>query len=135
MHITIEVTPERIADLMITAIESGDPVTTAARGGWCDGIYWMSRDSDPPESNKDGAWYAQRRTWANAFVIEVIEIDDETTGHETSHKVGPDDFVRGLTIMATKYPHMFKYIVQDNVDAPTADIFLQCVLFGEEKYA
>lgn len=135
MKITIDITSQQIADLMITAIESGDPVTTASRGGWCAGIYWESREDVPPESNEDGPWYAQQETWKGDFVVEVIEVDDEVTGHETSHKIGQKEMAAGLTVMATKHPNVFKDILEDNVNASTADMFLQCVCFGEERYA
>lgn len=45
MHIKLEISAERIANMMISAMESGDPVTTAAKGGWCWGIYWHTRES------------------------------------------------------------------------------------------
>lgn len=127
----VEISPEMIANLMTTAIESGDPVTTASKGGWCSGIYWKSKESTPP----DGYWYSEPKTWANGFQIEVIEVDDEETGHETAHKLDKAKVAKGLSMMAACYGHLFSQITTDNVDAPCADIFLQCCLFGGEKYA
>jgi hypothetical protein len=138
MQITLEITPEQIADLMTTFIESGDPVSTASRGGWCDGVEyvsgWVSRkkDADP--------WYNQKELYAGGdgeyyFTIKVREIDDETTGHKTIHTVNLNDMGRGLQVMAKKYSHLFQQILADDVDAAVADIFVQCILFGEEKYA
>lgn len=134
MKITLDIPAGIIADLMTTAIESGDPVTTARRGGWCSGVFWRSRDL-PLDKLPMDCWYTNPQTFAKAFMIEVVEVDDETTGHETKHKVRPSDVSRGLAIMARKFPHLFGQILDDNVDAPCADIFLQCVVFGEEKYA
>jgi hypothetical protein len=120
-------------------MESGDPVTTAARGGWCDAINLVEVDGKPLKSIRsrfpNGNWYADANLYNGDFVIEVVEVDDETTGHKTTHTVRRDDMVIGLQWMAIKYPHSFKQVIQDNTDAPCADIFLQCTLFGEEKYA
>lgn len=41
---------------------------------------------------------------------------------------------RGLQTMAEKYPKVFQQIVDENDDALTADCFVQCCLFGEERY-
>ena len=87
-------------------------------------------DNDPME----GPWYSFTETWANNFTVSVVEIDDETTGHKTIHKVGPADLKRGLEVLAQKYPHHFAEVLGE-ADASTADLLMQCVCFGEEKYA
>ena len=37
----------------------------------------------------------------------------------------------GLQVMADKYPHHWKNVINDNADAETGDVFLQCSLFGD----
>jgi hypothetical protein len=130
MKVALEISSQRIADLMITAIESGDPVTSAHRGGWCAGI-------GPASGNIDtaGLWYADPKFYDAPFVIEIVEVDDETTGHQTKHQIGNDRMAAGLAVMASEFGHLFEQITGDNIDAPCADIFLQCIVFGEEKYA
>lgn len=135
MNITIEVTPDKIAQPFASAIEGGDPVTTASRGGWCDGIYWKSKNAGAPAGPKGEPWYSNVKFWAGNFKVAIVEIDDETTGHKTTHRIGPRKVRDGLAVMAREYPHRFAEILGDNIDAPCADIFLQCALFGEEKYA
>lgn len=129
MQITLDIPADRIANMMTSAMESGDPVTTAARGGWCVAINLLKG------GHAHDNWYADPSLYDGSFQIEVVELDDENTGHETKHKIGPADMHRGLGIMATKFPHLFQEVLSDNTDAPCADIFLQCILFGEEKYA
>jgi len=129
MKIEIEVPAHVIANMMISAIESGDPVTTAARGGWCSAINLIAG------GEARDVWYADAKLYEGDFLIEVVEVDDETTGHETRHAVRPDDMIIGLRRMATQFPHLFKEVLGDNTDASCADIFLQCIVFGEEKYA
>jgi hypothetical protein len=41
---------------------------------------------------------------------------------------------KGLKIMAEKYPRHMSDFVNDNDDAITGDVFLQCCLFGEVIY-
>jgi hypothetical protein len=41
---------------------------------------------------------------------------------------------RGLDDLATKYPRHFADLVNENSDAITADVLLQCCLFGELVY-
>jgi len=134
MQVNLEISAERIADLMTTAIESGDPVTTAARGGWCSGIYWRTPRATPPLAGKD-PWYARVSYWGGDFQITIVEVDDEVTGHKTEHVVGKNEFQRGLQVMAQKFPDAFGQIMANDIDAGCADLFLQCMLFGEERYA
>lgn len=139
MKIEIEVSAERIANLMISAIESGDPVTTARKGGWCDGILLESHDQARIERDSKGPWYAEPKLYTEPNLkLIVIEITDESKpdGEPKNHFVGLREIGDGLTKLASgKYAHHFGDILSENSDAATADIFLQFVLFGEEKYA
>jgi hypothetical protein len=137
MRINLDISPDHIANLMCSAIEGGDPVTTAKRGGWCDGIYYRTKDTPETELPDKGLWYVDHPYFYESpdFQIEVIEVDDERTGHTKSHIIRRDQLVAGLRVMATKFPSFFAQILADDADAPCADIFLQCVVFGEEKYA
>jgi hypothetical protein len=114
-------------------VKDGDPVTTAARGGWCEGIYHENPKAAPPAGEEP--WYARPAYWGGDFQITIVEVDDERTGHTTEHQVGMERLQRGLEVMAQKFPGWFGEIIDDNVDAACADVFLQCVVFGEEKYA
>ena len=129
ISIALDIPVERIANLFASAVEGGDPVTTARRGGWCEGIRSKKR------SRAAGDRYARPDTYRGDFLIEITEIDDETTGHKTKHIIHKAHVRHGLKIMAENYPRQFGQITTDNIDAPCADIFLQCTLFGKEKYA
>jgi hypothetical protein len=66
----------------------------------------------------------------------VLSVDDPNDNDEQKEfTVGPADLKRGLKVMAEKYPKHFRDIIEENDDANTADIFLQCVIFGEEVYS
>ena len=132
--------------MMCSAIESGDPVTTASRGGWCAGIYYRTKRATAPAGN----WYVDNPSMYDAadFQIEIHEVADENawvrgasdaqqiaSGALKVHIIRREHLVKGLAVMAEKFPHIFQQVIEDNTDAPCADIFLQCVCFGEEKYA
>lgn len=125
-----EITGQRIADVMTTAIESGDPVTRS----WVGGIHLL--DYTTGEKKGDDPWYADSAIWDGNFKVQVTEIDDDTS-EEAKHIVGPGEMVKGLQVMATKFPDTLKRIVdeEDSFDAGDADLFLQCICFAEEKYA
>ena len=144
MKIELEIPADRIANLMISAMESGDPVTTASKGGWCWGIYCGTIAGGPPA----GIWYAEPAFWEKNFQIQIVEVADEDiydrgldmegnikSGCLKVHTIHLQDFKRGLEAMAGKFPHAFAQIMTDDTDAPCADAFLQSVLFGDEKYA
>jgi hypothetical protein len=145
MKITIEISADRIANLMCSAIESGDPVTTAAKGGWCSGIYYRTKAHEPPK----GYWYVDPAFYESSqFQIEIHEVADENifdvhapdetnlaSGALKIHTIRRKDLMKGLAAMAEKFPRQFAQILKDDTDAPCADAFLQAVVFGEEKYA
>ena len=41
---------------------------------------------------------------------------------------------KGLRVMAEKYPRHFQNFIDENFDAETGDVFVQCCLFGEIVY-
>jgi hypothetical protein len=49
--------------------------------------------------------------------------------------VGRDDWSRGFTIMAEKFPRHWQDFVNDNSDVITADVWFQCVCFGDVIYS
>lgn len=131
ISVTIQIPTDTIVQLFSSAIEGGDPVTTASRGGWCAGIYWKSHKHKQPV----GDWYGKDETFSGDFKIEIAEVVDERTGKLKRWKIGPADVAVGLQVMANKFPCRFSAVMTGDIDAPCADVFLQSMLFGEEKYA
>jgi hypothetical protein len=87
-----------------------DPVTR----GWCIG------------------YYPKRRTFH-----EILDENQEVSRKNTKIHILTDTKIRmGLQALADKYPHHLENIFDlDKQDAAAADLFIQCCLFGEEKYA
>lgn len=132
MFISVEVSTDTIRHLFTSAIESGDPVTTASRGGWCAGVYWRTKDHTPPKGN----WYYDKPEWygSAAFQVQVDEVSDERTGKITSHILRRRHLLVGLAKMAEECPEAFANVLKGETDASDADCFLQCVTFGKLVY-
>ena len=127
---TTTITPQRIADMMTAAIEGNYMVRS-----WCTGVYWKSKDTTPPDFGKDGPWYANAKTYDGEFEIAIHEADgDEADGGEKVHRLTRAEFEKGLALLAQKAPEHFADIVNDEEDGATADIMLQFIALGEERY-
>lgn len=111
---TLEVSPSRLSDLLCTALEGGSN-------------YWYLI-SDRDNATKDLAYHEV--PMAGGFLVFKDEIYEATQELQLNF----EKMVNGLKIMATLYPRHFKDFVNENEDAVTGDVFLQCCLFGEIKY-
>ena len=58
--------------------------------------------------------------------IAVVDDEDQYRG-----VLNRESMVRGLQLMADKYPNHFADFMQENDDATTSDVFLQLSVFGE----
>lgn len=137
MQITVEIPAERIMQLWWSFVESRDPVTRS----WCEGVELKS-SSFPVGAVPTGGvdplgWYAKPTFFAEGVELEIVvmEAGENDDSPPIKHTVKSADVARGLGVMAKKYGRQFSQIADDQIDAPCADLFLQCVLFGEEKYA
>ena len=54
---------------------------------------------------------------------------------EKNHILTKAKIKKGLTVMAKKESSHFVDLIQGNTDDSTADVFLQCCLFGEVLYS
>jgi hypothetical protein len=120
-----EVKLTRIADLLCSALEGGSSY-------WCD-INWQRSTAPPkiaPEIKKEFG-ESKHISWPlsdNGHLCVVDLTDDE------EYFLDLPLIVVGLQAMADKYPKHFADLLNEDEDADTADTFLQCCLFGEERY-
>lgn len=127
------ITPEDIADLMVTAIEGGS-------GYWLGGMRKVTTPTDWHRKDDDMPWYSDPDFWAGDFCVAVRTVDydpvprDDRDPIEREQHLTPAKITAGLQIMADEYPDHFADLLQDNVDAATADVFLQCCVLGEIVY-
>ncbi len=66
--------------------------------------------------------------WRNYFTARFTEDTGQT------HELSLDKLKAGLQVLAEKYPHHFKDIIQESGDATTGDVLVQCALFGDIVY-
>lgn len=110
-----KVSRERISDLLCTAFEGGSNYWVGAVE-----IVACAQDCDSPYASEHGAQGA------------VLRIHDDEA--ETTYILSDVEIQRGLNVMAEDYEHHWLDLINDNMDADTADVFLQCCVFGEVIY-
>jgi hypothetical protein len=119
-----EITSQMIADQVITAFESGIS-------------YWAS-DANPHQPRGDKLtgrpWYSDPKLFEEDFSIEIVQIEPHKPDAPLSVWLTPQNIQSGLDLMAKKYPEQLTNIVTENGDAATADIFIQCAVFGDLIY-
>lgn len=144
-NLNITASSKLLADILTTTIESGDPVTTAAKGGWCYGIYARSHSHDAP---KVALWYASPLfIEKNTFLIEVLEVCDENKyergdtidqnierGALLPHFLRRRHLLGGLTLMAQEHGKSLGAILGENFDAADCDTWLQFATLGKLVY-
>lgn len=118
----VEVSKKRLSDLVCTAFEGGV-------GYWC----CIEKYVEPKEitfRSDDERIYRHIDYPLNpggGMIVSVVE-------SELLYDVNEPVLVKGLETMALKYPRHFADFLNENEDGNTADVFLQCALFGEITY-
>ena len=129
MQVNVGISPRRIADMFVGAIEGGSNY-------WCSGIFLVSPGDVAPDDPRTGPWYDNPRRYEDpALKIKVVEEEESAEGAGTDHIIGLAEIAAGLKVMAEKFPQHLADIVNEHDDAATADLFLQCVALGDEVYA
>jgi hypothetical protein len=100
---------ERIDGLLVGAFEGGSN-------------YWI-RSASPVNEGED--FYEVAPYSGGLCVVD---------GDGQSNYLTPSALRRGLQTMADKYPRHMADLLAKNDDATTADVFLQCCLFGTLIY-
>jgi hypothetical protein len=127
--VTNEVSEERVRDLLCSAWEGGS-------------AYWCTmKDRKVPkaaaaiiekERSERGEFYGHEYP----FIPGVKVILTDASGEDTSDCPEPwvltrKKLVDGLQVMATKYPRHFANFLNEDDDAETGGVYLQCCLFGD----
>lgn len=98
VSINLRIPLDRIAELFASAIDGGDPVTTAARGGWCDSIRPGGISKARAHSISQDYWYGQPQFYDGGFLLYITEVTEETTGAKKTHRVSAS--IRALAARA-----------------------------------
>lgn len=133
MDLSIKISDRRIAQLLVSAFESGTSY-------WCrimdtkePKVQRMVLD-EGDEGGKIWPYYDYPLT-GGAVICRIDDGDTEDT--DESFKPLTLDLAaieRGLKLMAEKHPQHFGDFLAENDDAFTGDVFLQCCLLGALVY-
>lgn len=63
-----------------------------------------------------------------------ITIEDVESGQKKTHVLDLPAVLRGVQVIADKYPHHLADVLQGEGDATTGDVLIQCAVFGELIY-
>ena len=112
----IKVADQRIQDLLCCALEGGSN-------------YWIAgcRKGYPAGKTREDYKFPHLElplTEGGSLIIDPGEGEEPKTLDRAA-------CLRGLQVMADKYPKDFADFLAENDDADTGDVFLQCALFGE----
>jgi len=118
--------------------------TTAFESGSYGSLYWLPRVRDKKEGwtrpdDKGYPWYSYGTYWLHPGETYFYELDDEASGHMTLHRVTWETIEAGIKTLADKYPDGVKYLIGDEdsddiADGPEADVIVQYLILGEERY-
>lgn len=144
----VKISKKIIADLLRSAIEAG---RTYGIGYW--GFadldtsvqpYVLNEYSAPKfreaalkecEAGDGEIWYVHWPLLEGGSVGFVEHMEENPGKEPVFHKLDAHAIQRGLDVMFEDYPNVFANILEYGADGPGGDLFIQCCLFGEEKYA
>lgn len=140
IKIETEISDEQIRGLLCTAFEGG------ANYWYTDLTYDLPKGISFEEFREGGARQPKGHYWHWCQLIPLVEgcalvlrdkIDDDFDEEDEStavHRITREDIEKGMKLFAKKYPSHFSDFLNENDDAITGDVFLQCVVFGEVLY-
>ncbi len=150
--ITIEVPMKRVLDLVISALDSasirywlrrhGDDKDPDDEEEENDGCHYVTSLPDGFDPNAlvwlDEPWPAYARHDYFAPLVEggamTLFIEDDRDDGKDKVVLDLDALKRGIAEMAKREPRHFADFMNENDDAVTADVFMQCCAFGEVVY-
>ena len=132
MELSFDIKKSRIADLLCCAFEGGSN-------------YWYTIDFDKSTRPSKICFDAfEEGDLLNKEVFRHLHwpiseggrlcILDREGEDKNEYFLDLPAIDKGLEILATKYPKHFADFMNENDDADTGDVFLQCCLFGEAIY-
>lgn len=112
--VVMTITPEQIADLIITAFEGGIS-------------YWCGSADLIKGETTERPWYSDPKLYEQDFQVRMTDVEDDTI----VWTLGPADLRQGIE----KLPEaVLDRILRSDYDADDADTFIQLCLFGELVY-
>lgn len=131
----VRVSDEALRGLLCSALEGGSNYWYMhTRSEFADGLRY--------DDFREGGKCALAEYWHPLELIPFVEgcaliITTEAAGDEgdkTERRLDRAALLRGIQIMAEKYPRHFANVQTEDYDAETGDVYLQCCLFDEIVY-
>lgn len=122
MEIAVDIPERLINDMLISAFEGGCNY-------WIDHIVLIDNKGQETGSLTD-------EPLDNLSRITIVEGEEGENKRHTL-RISSAFYAQikgGLTKMAAQYPRHFANALSGDHDAETADVFVQCCIFGETKY-
>lgn len=119
--VPVQVSYQKIADTMCSAVEAGSR-------------YWCGGEVTSLQRHDFKFWYADPGFWALSNFSARFTHDGSGSSEGDNNVttfIGPKDLKEGLILMARDYPHHFADMINDNGDANTGDVLLQCVVLKD----
>ena len=121
---TQEIEIQRLSDLLCGAFEGGSN-------------YWYQIDEFIKPENFDNSEEGDEKFRHLSYpcnkggALIISDINEEDVKHKQTWTLNLESMAKGLQVMAKDYPHHMANFLNDNDDAETSDVYLQCCLFGE----
>jgi hypothetical protein len=134
-EIKSQVSDTTLRNLLCSALESGSKYWYMhTRSEFADGLSY--------DDFREGGKCALAEYWHPLELIPFVEgcaliLTTDAAGDEgdtKEYRLDKAALMRGVQIMAEKYPQHFANVTTENDDAETGDVYLQCCLFGEIVY-
>jgi hypothetical protein len=120
IQVTVEVTEERMKDLLCNAMEGGS-------------AYWAKIDKYIIPDNADTSTVEFKHIDIPFIDGCGIMIKDQF-GDDEPKLLNMESMLKSLKIMGEKYNWHLEAFVHENDDAETGDVFLQCALYDKIIY-
>lgn len=115
---------KRVADLFCNAAEGGSNY-------WMQSAELLSSDVTPEPGL---VWWGTEAIFGGKFSFEVgyDDPEGEEGAGEGKKTLTQDDVAKGLALFSKLFPSAFGDFMQENDDANTGDLFMQCIVLYDE---
>lgn len=128
-EVLTEITPERIASVLCSGFEGG----SYGVGYWLRIMEYRDPETKPTKSIL-GQRYTDFPLQGGAVVCRLYDEPGQTDEHYDPLVLDYAAIQRGLKVMSEKFPRHFADLVNEDDDATTGDVFIQCCLLGNVVY-
>lgn len=138
VKIETEISDKQISGILCTAFEGG-------ANYWYTGLdYELPEGVSIDEFGEGGSRQTKGDYWHWCQLIPLVDEEgfaltlrdklDEDDKNDSPYRITRESIEKGMKIFAAEYPQHFSDFINQNDDAITGDVFLQCVVFGEAIY-